>query len=132
MTTARFDAHHYAADSLEPALRHAAARATLAPSIHNTQPWRWVVSPDRLDLYADSTRSVPAVDPTGRQLAISCGAALFGARVALAAVRLDASTILLPDPGDPELLASITVTHSEAPIDQVARRLDAAAPSRHS
>jgi nitroreductase len=41
------------AEQMEQALRTAAARATLAPSIHNTQPWRWVVRRDRLELYSD-------------------------------------------------------------------------------
>ena len=40
------------------ALAEAAATAGYAPSIHNTQPWRWRVLPDRLELYAD--REPPA------------------------------------------------------------------------
>ncbi|MEO8888453.1 MAG: nitroreductase, partial [Jatrophihabitantaceae bacterium] len=59
--------------SLEAGLHRAVARATLAPSIHNTQPWRFVVRPDRLDVYRDRQRGVSVVDPNGRQLVISCG-----------------------------------------------------------
>jgi hypothetical protein len=122
-------------DAVEQALRAAAARATLAPSIHNTQPWQFVVGSAgtaRLDLYADASRRVPAIDPTGRQLAISCGAALFGARAALAAAGLDAVTTLLPNPGEPELLASITIAGQTGVIADVAHRLDQAADARHS
>jgi hypothetical protein len=35
------------------ALRRAAVRATLAPSVHSTQPWRFVIGRDVLELYAD-------------------------------------------------------------------------------
>ena len=119
-------------DSVEQALYQAAARATLAPSIHNTQPWRFVLRPGRLDVYADSQRRAPVIDPTGRQLAISCGAALFGARAALAAGQLDAVTTLLPEPAEPDLLASITVVGMTPSPDENARRLDAVADARHS
>ncbi len=54
-------------------LRRAAARATLAPSVHNTQPWRFDLGPTSLDLSADATRRLPVIDPDGRQLRISCG-----------------------------------------------------------
>lgn len=118
--------------AVEHALRDAAARATLSPSIHNTQPWRFVVRSGRLDLYADPTRRLPAIDPDGRQLAISCGAALFGARVALAAARLDAVTSMLPDLAEPDLLALITVAGTAADSAESAQRLNAAANSRHS
>jgi hypothetical protein len=121
---------------LEQALHDAAARATLAPSVHNTQPWRFVVRPGRLDVYADRGRRVPVVDPTGRQLIISCGAAVFGARAALAGARIQAVTTLLPDAADPDLLASITAVaageNADAGSDQDAQRLDAAAGLRHS
>jgi hypothetical protein len=71
-------------------------RASLAPSIHNTQPWRFVVQSDALELRADNERQLRALDPTGRQLVISCGCALFNARVGLAdrAVQVDR----IPDP----------------------------------
>ncbi len=117
---------------IERALRYAAVRATLAPSIHNAQPWRFVVHPRGLDLYAARSRSTPVIDPTGRQLAIGCGAALFGARAAVAAAQLDAVTVLLPDPAQPDLLASITVIGAAQRLDEAAVRLDAVAQDRHS
>lgn len=120
------------APDIEPMLRRAAERATLAPSIHNTQPWEFVLAPDRLDLRTDAARRLPVIDPTGRQSAISCGAALFGARVALAADGLEVATELLPDAGDPDLLATITIIGHSAEAAQQAARLDAAADHRHS
>ena len=49
------------------------AAATRAPSIHNTQPWRFAASPDRLDVFLDPERALPVLDPTCRQQVISCG-----------------------------------------------------------
>ncbi|GAA0578860.1 NAD(P)H nitroreductase [Paractinoplanes ferrugineus] len=68
-----------------PALRDAADAARYAPSIHNTQPWKWTVHPDRLELHAVTGRQLAVQDPDGHMLLLSCGAALHHARVALAA-----------------------------------------------
>jgi hypothetical protein len=122
--------------SVRETLFDAAARATLAPSIHNTQPWSFVVRENQLDLYADSERAVPVVDPDGRQRTISCGAALFGARAALAAAGIEALTTLVPDPADPSLVASVTavgaVSGDDVQAIAEAARLDAAAELRHT
>lgn len=65
------------------ALSRAADAARLAPSVHNTQPWRWVVHADRLELFAVPDRQLREQDPDGRLMLLSCGAALHHARVAL-------------------------------------------------
>ena len=91
-------------------LAAAAATAGHAPSIHNTQPWRWRVLPDRLELYAERDRRLAATDPDGRLLMLSCGAALHHARLALAAEGLTARLRRLPDPAEPDLLAAIVPT----------------------
>ncbi|MEU4237576.1 nitroreductase family protein [Actinoplanes sp. NPDC026619] len=67
------------------ALREAADAARYAPSIHNTQPWKWTVHPDRLELHAVTDRQLAVQDPDAHMLLMSCGAALHHARVALAA-----------------------------------------------
>jgi nitroreductase len=87
----------------------AAARGMLAPSVHNTQPWRFVLSRGRLELYADPQRRLGVLDPRGRQLVISCGCALFNVRVALAAAGYDARVDRLPDADRPELLARVSL-----------------------
>ena len=61
------------------------AAATRAPSIHNTQPWRFVAAPDRLEVHLDPERALPVLDPTARQPVISCGSAIEFAVVALGA-----------------------------------------------
>jgi len=102
----------------EPALsllRH----AVLAPSSHNTQPWRFRVSATAIDLLADRTRALPVNDPDDRELVISCGAALLNLRVAAASRGLDAGVQLFPDPDEPDWLArlSLGVTRAEPPPD---------------
>jgi hypothetical protein len=94
------------------ALRQAAIRATLAPSVHNTQPWRFVIGHDTLEIHATWTRKLRVLDPTGRQLIISCGCALFNARVALAAAGYDARVERYPDPAKPDLLARLTLSEA--------------------
>ncbi|GAA1773354.1 Acg family FMN-binding oxidoreductase [Luedemannella helvata] len=91
------------------ALVHAAATAGHAPSIHNTQPWRWHVRPGTLDLHAERDRQLGVTDPDGRLLTISCGTALHHALVALAAEGWAATVDRFPD-GNPDHLARITLT----------------------
>jgi nitroreductase len=57
--------------------------AILAPSGHNTQPWLFKIIDDKIELYADRTRSLPIVDPDDRELIISCGAALYHLELAI-------------------------------------------------
>ncbi|CAN5528674.1 nitroreductase family protein [soil metagenome] len=90
-------------------LRQAAVRAALAPSVHNTQPWRFVLHADRLDVFADERRRLEVLDPDQRQLLLSCGCAVFNARVSLAAAGYESVVTLLPDSAQPELLATLTL-----------------------
>ncbi len=92
------------------ALAEAAAAASFAPSIHNTQPWHWRVRPDALELWAVPARQLTATDPDGRMLMVSCGTAIHHARFALAAQGYHCAIRLLPDPTHPEHLAHITLT----------------------
>lgn len=91
----------------ETVLREAVAMASLAPSIHNTQPWQWTVHPEQAELYADRTRQLAATDPDGRSLVLSCGVALQHAQVALAAAGHPPVVERTPDAGQPDLLARI-------------------------
>ena len=83
--------------------------AIRAPSVHNTQPWRFVATAGGLDLYADRRRQLTALDPTGRQLVLSCGAALGFAKLAVRALGFDCRVYLLPDDGDLDHLAHLSV-----------------------
>jgi nitroreductase len=95
---------------LTAALAEAAVAAGHAPSVHNTQPWRWRVLPDRLELLAERTRQLEHVDPDGRLLMVSCGASLHHARLTLAAEGCTVGVNRMPDPARPDLLAVLTAT----------------------
>jgi len=110
------------AQVLEHALR--------APSVHNTQPWRWRLGDDVIDLFADIGRQLPVTDPDGRDLTISCGVALHHLVVALGHAGHDAYVKRMPDPQDSTHLATITI--SDAPPDPATARLFGAIARRHT
>jgi hypothetical protein len=56
--------------------------AILAPSTHNTQPWKFALVPGGIAVYADYARRLAHVDPGNRELLMSIGAAVFTLRVA--------------------------------------------------
>ncbi|HYX96067.1 MAG TPA: hypothetical protein VE823_13455, partial [Geodermatophilus sp.] len=95
------------AEARAVALEAAVDRAVLAPSVHNTQPWSFVLSPDRVEVRADRRRQLTVLDPLGRELVHSVGAALFTLRVALSARGWALAVDRLPRPDDPDLLAVV-------------------------
>ena len=89
--------------------------ACRAPSLHNSQPWRWVAGRTDVDLFADPNRIVTSTDSSGREAVISCGAVLDHFRVAMAAVGWNTSVDPFPNPNNLDHLASIDF----APMDYV-------------
>ena len=81
--------------------------AAWAPSVHNTQPWRYSSSGQQVSLYADADRQLRVADPDGREMMISCGAALFTVRLALRSLGCLPETQVLPDPSQPLLVARV-------------------------
>lgn len=109
-----------------------AARASLhAPSVFNTQPWRWRISGDAMELWADPARKLEATDPDGNLLMLSCGAVLHHARVALAAAGWAATVKRLPDPEHPNLLA-VVILGGNGPRDADAQAMAAAIEHRRT
>jgi nitroreductase len=109
------------------------AAATMAPSIHNTQPWRFRFEPgsETISLYADPARMLRVADPDGRALHISCGAALFNLRLAVSVAGRQPVVRLIPDPGQPLLLATVRLADPEHPAPQDLE-LHAAIAARHT
>ncbi|WP_039805130.1 Acg family FMN-binding oxidoreductase [Nocardia araoensis] len=89
------------------ALRSALALASRAPSVHNTQPWLWRLGRETVHLFTDESRRLPHTDPDGRDLVLSCGAALHHLRVAARAEGWETVIHRLPNPAATEHLASI-------------------------
>jgi hypothetical protein len=112
-------------------VRHVVQAAGLAPSVHNTQPWQFVSRPERLELHAARGRRLDVLDADGRQLHLSCGAALFHARIAARALGLGVHTEVLPDPGNADLLARLTLVQG-VPANDAEVRLTAAILDRHT
>src|SRR6059036_2079646 len=109
----------------------AVEQACLAPSIHNTQPWRFRWDGRHFELSADTARGLSGSDPDGRELVISCGAALFNLRVALRKLGCAAQVTLLPEPDQPRVLARVDVAES-APASVEERLAYAALTRRHT
>lgn len=91
-------------------IRAALSLANRAPSVHNSQPWHWRVGEQSLHLCADPSRHLPKTDPDRRDMVLSCGAALHHCTVALAAMGWHARVHRLPDPAEPDHLASIELS----------------------
>jgi nitroreductase len=88
--------------------RFVVGAAVWSPSVHNTQPWRFRALPGEISLFADADRRLPVADPDGREMMISCGAALFTARLALRFLGYVPEVTVLPDPDRPLLVARIS------------------------
>ena len=101
--------------------------AILAANAHNAQAWRFAVTPRRIDLYDDTTRSLGAVDPYRRELHLSAGCAIENLSLAAAAGGFSAAVTLRPT-ADPTLLASVDLT----PAGAVSSPLYRAIPHRHT
>ena len=114
----------------EGTVRTVLTLASRAPSVHNTQPWRWRVGMSSLHLYSDDSRRLLHTDPDGRDMILSCGAALNHCVIALAAVGWQANVARLPNRADPSHLAAIEVT-PHLP-DQLDIMLAAAMPRRRT
>jgi hypothetical protein len=117
-------------------IRDMVALATRAPSVHNTQPWHWCVAGERVSLFADSSRQLQYADPDGRDLVISCGAALHHLQVAAAATGWKTLVRRMPNPYNDAQLANVSFRPEEptpealAALDAlVARRTDRRRPS---
>jgi hypothetical protein len=102
-----------------------------APSLHNSQPWRFRLRPRSIELHADLDRQLPIADPSGRELRLACGAALFNLRLALHARGIRPTVTIFPDPAQPALLAAVRDGGRKPPTPSQLRLWEAI-PTRHT
>jgi hypothetical protein len=115
----------------QAAFEAAVEAAVLAPSMLNSQPWRFRLGPEHVDVLVDPSRRLPVSDATGWASRVGCGAALFNLRLALLVGGKPAVVRVTPDPDDPELVARLTPDRPR-PVLPVEGRLYRAIPRRRS
>jgi hypothetical protein len=103
-----------------------------APSVLNTQPWWFSTANREISLHADVDRRLRVADPPGREMIISCAAALFNARVALRYLGLVPHVSVLPDPDLPNLVARIGYGAQRVAPAEYERDMFAEIPRRHT
>ena len=94
-------------------IRDAVRLACRAPSLHNSQPWRWVVEGATVQLFVEPDQVVRGTDRSGREALIGCGAVLDHFRVAMAAAGLTANVDRFPNPNNLLHVASIDFSPME-------------------
>lgn len=112
-------------------LESAVASACRAPSLHNSQPWRWVLGTTELRLFSDPDRILPATDPSGRQMVLSCGAVLHHLQTALLARGWAADIDRLTPASYRDLLATLRFRRTPA-VSEHALRMAAAIECRRT
>jgi hypothetical protein len=101
----------------EEIARFVVSAAVHAPSVHNTQPWWFSHDEHEISVHADNERQLRVADPHGREMMISCGAALFTARLALRNLGFVPRVRVLPDPELPNLVARVAWGERVPPVD---------------
>jgi len=102
--------------------------AIMAPSGHNTQPWKFSLKKDNIRICPDFTRRLPVVDPDNRELYISLGCALENLVIAAKYAGYDPEVEYFPA-GEADECLLVTLKHVNAAEDN---NLFQAIPKRHT
>ncbi|MGP4016576.1 Acg family FMN-binding oxidoreductase [Saccharopolyspora sp. 5N708] len=127
MNTTIMPVGHLTADQVRQVLLAAVA----APSLHNSQPWRFHCTAAVIELQADRSHAVPVADPEHRELTLACGAALLNLRLAIRTTGVYPDVRMFPDHGNPDLLATVRPS-GRRPATPIDRALAAAIPQRRT
>ena len=95
-------------------MMHLLRLAVLAPSIHNTQPWKFSVDRGRVGLFADRTRWLAAADPDQRDLRMSLGCVLENLLVAARHYGYAPQVTYAPRAGSPDFVAMVDLSRKQA------------------
>ena len=106
-------------------IKDAVLLACRAPSLHNSQPWRWVADGGAVHLFVDPNRVMYSADRCGREAIISCGVVLDHFRIAMAVAGWRTHVDRFPDPNNRHLVASVDFTAADVVTDADRRRADA-------
>ncbi|MBB5157493.1 Acg family FMN-binding oxidoreductase [Saccharopolyspora phatthalungensis] len=112
-------------------VRKALLAAIAAPSLCNSQPWRFHCTPSVIELHADRSRTIHAADPEHRELVLACGAALLNLRLTIRVTGVHPDVRILPDRTQPDLLATVRPA-GPRPATPLDHALVAAIPRRHT
>jgi nitroreductase len=112
-----------------PEVRNLVRAGVLAANAHNTQPWRFRIGPDRIDLFADPSRNIGTIDPLRREMDLSLGCALENLVLAGTPNGFATTVGLLPDPARPDHIARVDLRPATTAGDTA---LFQAIPHRHT
>lgn len=99
--------------------------ACRAPSLHNSQPWRWMIGRTTVELHADRGRVIRSADSSGREALIACGTALDHFRVAMAAAGWNTTVTTFPDPDRLDHVATVGIASRGSVTPRLRERADA-------
>lgn len=116
------------ADPLERLVHFAA----LAPSWHNSQPWKFVLERDAIDVFADLSRWLRVADPERRELYLSLGCALESLLIAADYEGFGADARLFPVAGDDSYVCRVEIRRGGPKRENAAADLLHAVPHRHT
>ncbi|MDN3358264.1 hypothetical protein [Actinomadura sp. DC4] len=105
--------------------------AVWAPSVYDTQPWWFGTRGSTVTLHADAERRLEVADPDGREMFISCGAALYTLRLGVRALGRTPEVRMLSDRRRPGLIADVGVG-VEQPVTAEERQMYAQVARRHT
>ncbi len=99
------------------------AAGILAASAHNSQPWRFSIKGNLLDIVADERRNLGSVDPQFREMTISVGCAIENMVLGATGVGITPLLNLLPDGPLGKTLARFTIFDNVAPTSKEAKAI---------